>query len=63
MSRNAALQEKVLHLSVLVGLGTCHKGWSNLTMSTEVPLTVLTKYLCPVEMDLNEQIQEGALNR
>ena len=37
MSHNAAIQEKMLHCSVLIGFGTHHGFWSELT-GTEVPL-------------------------
>ena len=38
MSHDAALQEKMLHPSVFVGFGTCHKFQNELTASTKVPL-------------------------
>lgn len=36
MSYNTAPQEKMLYHSVL-GFGTCHESWDELTMSIKVP--------------------------
>ena len=42
-SHDAALQEKMLHCSVLVGFSTHHKFQKELMPSTEVPLYTLKK--------------------
>ena len=45
VSHGTAPQEKMCHLSVLIGFGTRHEFWNESTTSTEVPLCVTNIFL------------------